>query len=53
MPCAPLLAAAAAEGVAASTASPARYASLLFVFVLATFIGLGVIRASRGCCTRR
>jgi H+-translocating NAD(P) transhydrogenase subunit alpha len=48
MPCSPLLAATAAEGAAAGTASPAGYAALLFVFLLATFIGLGVVtRVSR------
>ena len=44
MPCAPLLAMTAAEGAAASTASPAGYAALLFGFLLATFIGLGVVK---------
>ncbi len=43
---APLLLAAAAD--AAAAASPATYSSLLFVFLLATFIGLGVVtRVSR------
>jgi NAD(P) transhydrogenase subunit alpha len=37
----PLLVAAGAE---AGTANDAAFASLLFVFVLATFIGLGVIK---------
>lgn len=43
---APLLFAAAAD--AAAAASPSTYSSLLFVFLLATFIGLGVVtRVSR------
>jgi NAD(P) transhydrogenase subunit alpha len=47
MPCAPLLLAAAAD-TAASGSSPASFTSLLFVFLLATFIGLGVVtRVSR------
>jgi hypothetical protein len=44
----PLLAAAGAE---AGGADAAAFASLLSVFVLATFIGLGSSRACRACCT--
>jgi NAD(P) transhydrogenase subunit alpha len=49
MLCAPLLAAAtSAEATPAHDASPAAFTALLFVFVLATFIGLGVVtRVSR------
>ena len=49
MLCAPLLlAATASEAAAAHDGSPAAFTALLFVFLLATFIGLGVVtRVSR------
>jgi NAD(P) transhydrogenase subunit alpha len=49
MLCAPLLAAArAAEAQPTHDASPTAFTALLFVFLLATFIGLGVVtRVSR------
>ena len=47
MTCSPLLAAASADA-SAHDASPAAFTALLFVFLLATFIGLGVVtRVSR------
>ena len=49
MLCAPLLAAAlTSEAAPAHDGSPAAFTALLFVFLLATFIGLGVVtRVSR------
>jgi H+-translocating NAD(P) transhydrogenase subunit alpha len=48
MLCAPLLAATTASDAPAHDGSPAAFTSLLFVFLLATFIGLGVVtRVSR------
>jgi NAD(P) transhydrogenase subunit alpha len=49
MLCAPLLASASAsEAIPSHDGTPAEFTALLFVFLLATFIGLGVVtRVSR------
>ena len=48
MLCAPLLALTTASEAPAHGGSPAEFTSLLFVFLLSTFIGLGVVtRVSR------
>ena len=52
MPCAPLLLAAAAD-TAASGSSPASFTSLLFVFLLATFIGLALSCPPRGTISNK